>query len=196
VLQVLRDEHGGVSTGKETVLTLFTSLTKAKFAITDENGEKRNSASKSICPSTPISLNPKYSSACVPNCVVLLDDHTHRDADRLRQAAPTGRRVFGTPPTAMSYFASPHTKTGSPDGSRVVSVGSDGTIRLWNATTGEELIVIHTFADDQRAIFINGELASCIPGAWRWMGWLAPDPTTGQLTRYPAETYGPLPVGC
>jgi hypothetical protein len=30
------------------------------------------------------------------------------------------------------------------------------------------------------------------PGAWRWLGWIAPDRETGALTRYPAEVFGPL----
>lgn len=29
---------------------------------------------------------------------------------------------------------------------------------------------------------------------WRWVGWLAPSPFTSRVTRYPAETVGPLPV--
>jgi len=38
----------------------------------------------------------------------------------------------------------------------------------------------------KRIVQVSGE-------AWRWLGWLAHDPVSGRLERYPAETLGPLP---
>lgn len=62
----------------------------------------------------------------------------------------------------------------SSDGSRLASGGAISS--LWDATTGAELLTIHTFIDDERAVFVRGALTSCTPGAWRWLGWLAPNP--------------------
>ena len=47
------------------------SETDADASIVNENGSKRNSASKPMWPLTLKSLKPKNSSACAPNCAVL-----------------------------------------------------------------------------------------------------------------------------
>ncbi len=85
----------------------------------------------------------------------------------------------------------------SPDGGRLVSAGDDDTVRVWDANSGQELAF-------RCRHFINGECATLAtdgsaihfasPEAWRWLGWLAADPTSGEITRYPAETFGPIPV--
>jgi WD40 repeat protein len=82
----------------------------------------------------------------------------------------------------------------SPDGTRLATAGNDGTLRLWEAVTGEEVLAVHTFSDNERAVFTDGTLTSHTPDVWRWLGWLAPAPTTTQLTRYPADTFEPLGV--
>ena len=46
--------------------------TPAEICTTNLKGENWNSASKPMCPSTLIALNPKNSSAFAPNCAVLL----------------------------------------------------------------------------------------------------------------------------
>jgi WD40 repeat protein len=105
----------------------------------------------------------------------------------------------------------------SADGSHAASAGDDRVLRVWDLTTGEQLHVsllpsgeYATLACDRtpdgtsvhppgaadrevRAQRPNRVLA-CSAGAWRWLGWIAPAPGSGELTRYPAEIFGPLPV--
>jgi hypothetical protein len=80
------------------------------------------------------------------------------------------------------------------DTSALASSGSDGIVRVGTASTGVATLIVHMFDSADYAVEIDGDLTSCTPGAWRWLGWLAPSPTTGALTRYPAEIFGPLPV--
>ena len=83
----------------------------------------------------------------------------------------------------------------SPDGKRLASAGSDGTVRAWEVATGQETGRIQFLPGAEFAVFFGPglELSYASPGAWRWLGWLAPDPVTGVMTRYPAEIFGPLP---
>ena len=72
----------------------------------------------------------------------------------------------------------------SPDGARIASTASDGTLRLWNVATGRPIgFRIH--------LLPHGEFVSLTPEsdrvlhasaeAWRYLGWLAPGPD-GKIT--------------
>jgi WD40 repeat protein len=54
----------------------------------------------------------------------------------------------------------------SPDGSRIVSAGADGTVRIWDAAGGETLVVLYqhrgaalsaSFSPDGRSVVSTGE---------------------------------------
>jgi hypothetical protein len=68
-------------------------------------------------------------------------------------------------------------------------------VRVWDVETGREIGRIEMLPNGESASFFGPDLtlSYASPGAWRWLGWLAPDPVTGVITRYPAETFGPLP---
>jgi WD domain, G-beta repeat len=82
----------------------------------------------------------------------------------------------------------------SPDGTHLATAGDDGTTRLWNPTTGRQVgIRITALPGGEVAVFAaaTDELTGASDGAWRWLG--CPVVENGQLTRLPAETFGPLP---
>jgi WD40 repeat protein len=83
----------------------------------------------------------------------------------------------------------------SADGTRLATAGRDSTVRVWDASSAEALVTFQLLPDGESAALEGHRVVRCSPGAWRWLGWLAPSPLTGQMTRYPAETFGPLPVG-
>jgi len=79
----------------------------------------------------------------------------------------------------------------SGDGGRIVSASNDGTVRVWDAATGALLLSIFRFPRGEEAAIGESprRVLRASPGAWRWLGWLAPDPSTGAIDRYPYETF-------
>ena len=122
------------------------------------------------------------------------------DATRLASASDDGSVRVWDPATGeqlqqlTGYTGWVNGVAWAPDATRLASAGRDGSVRVWDPATGELLLTITTFDDGEHATLLGGELVACSPGAWRWLGWLAPSPITGQLTRYPAEVFGPLPT--
>jgi hypothetical protein len=81
-----------------------------------------------------------------------------------------------------------------PDGARLASAGDGGTVRIWDAATGEPVdwYVAHLPNGDlARWHAATGELSGATSGAWEWLDWNVI--LDGALTRLPVETYGPLP---
>jgi WD40 repeat protein len=84
----------------------------------------------------------------------------------------------------------------SADGRRLFSAASDGTMCVWDGASGTLLLTIARLDDDETVVFDEvptRRIRRVTPGAWRWLGWLAEDPETGAVRRYPAESFGPLP---
>lgn len=82
----------------------------------------------------------------------------------------------------------------SPDGTRLLTGGYDGTVRVWDATSGLPVgFTIVTLPGGELAVFdaIADQLVTASAGAWRWLGWNVVE--DGRLTRLPAESFGTLP---
>ena len=82
----------------------------------------------------------------------------------------------------------------SPDGTRLLTGSTDGTTRMWDATSGLPIgFTIVTLPGRELAIFdtIADQLVRASEGAWRWLGWNVVE--DGWLTRLPAESFGALP---
>ena len=84
----------------------------------------------------------------------------------------------------------------SPDGSRLLSAGDDGTLRQWDVARGVETgFRIEMLPEGAWVAFdvASGALLHAGGEAWRWLGWQGPEPGSGRMTRYPAESFGALP---
>lgn len=121
---------------------------------------------------------------------------------RPRGAAPAPHQPLGLPPFAaqaatFTGHAGPvNSAAFSPDGRLLVSASGNGTVRLWDIATSRERgpRLHHPPRHRTAALAPDGSaILHASPGAWRWLGWLAPNPATGEITRLPAETFGPLP---
>jgi WD40 repeat protein len=83
----------------------------------------------------------------------------------------------------------------SPDSTHLATASNDRTARIWDPTTGDTTLTLPQLdGGNYAAIDHDDQLLSCSANAWRSVGWLAPSPFTGRVTRYPAVTFGPLPV--
>lgn len=83
----------------------------------------------------------------------------------------------------------------SADGDRLVSAASDGTVHIRDGD-GTLLLTIARLDNDEAAVFDETpprRIRHTTSGAWRSLGWIAEDPKSGSVRRYPAESFGPLP---
>ncbi|MGH9150091.1 MAG: hypothetical protein ACRD0F_07105, partial [Acidimicrobiales bacterium] len=81
----------------------------------------------------------------------------------------------------------------SPGGERLASGGWDGTVRVWDASSGALQAERHLSSIGWAHLDGSGQPVRCSGDAWDWLSWEVRDPATGQLLRLPAETFGPLP---
>jgi WD40 repeat protein len=83
----------------------------------------------------------------------------------------------------------------SPDGRLLVFVEGRTIVHRWDLSSGRLLPLIRHLPEGELVLISeDGSIAGATANAWRWIGWAAPDPRTGELTRYPAEIFGPLPL--
>ena len=85
----------------------------------------------------------------------------------------------------------------SPDGRHLASASHDGSVCLWDLKAESEVrLRIQHFGNGSWAVLdvANNRIVEAAGDAWRWIGLMVTDPVSGAVTRYPAETLGPLPA--
>jgi hypothetical protein len=77
-----------------------------------------------------------------------------------------------------------------------VSSGEDGATLVWNLELGGQQpeLAIRRLPGQNFAVLSpdRNQILTATDDAWRWLGWIGPHPITGEVTRLPAETFGPV----
>ena len=95
-------------------------------------------------------------------------------SSRLASAGYDGARIWDAATGEHVHHLTGHTGwvrsvAWSADSTRLASAGDDRSVRIWDAATGEPVLAVHLF-DDEHAVLVDGRVASCSAGAWRWLG--------------------------
>lgn len=80
----------------------------------------------------------------------------------------------------------------SPDGTRLVLTSADGTMKTWDANTGQCLTTILPRLDEQSATldYAKHEIIWAGKNAWRTLGWTWYDEKNKRLRALPLEHFG------
>ncbi len=82
----------------------------------------------------------------------------------------------------------------SPDGRWLASAGVDGTLRLWDVTSGVCRAALYHLPDEEAASvdLDRGRFIAATPNAWRYLGYGGL--INGEWQTYPAEVFGAIPA--
>lgn len=105
----------------------------------------------------------------------------------------SGRRLW----VAEGHHNAVHGCAWAADGSYLSTVGTDGTLRIWDPDTGTPTRWRAIYNNGSTAVVdgVTGELRSGSYRAWQWLGYQLPLPggRPGEVVRWPVETFGPVP---